>query len=87
MARLQGWTTNDVKRVMSSGGSRCQMGKALGNAMSVNVLCRILPRALYAAGVLVNKAEDVYETGLYDFRMFRKRLLPDTLLEERPIFQ
>ena len=79
MARLQGWTTDDAKRVMSSGQSASKLGKALGNAMSVNVLCRVLPRALYTAGLLVSKAEDVYKTELYNLNKFRKRLLPDAL--------
>ena len=49
--------------------------------MSVNVLYRVLPRALYAAGLLVSKADGVYKTELYDLSKFHKRLLPDALHE------
>ena len=79
LARLQGWTTDDAKRLKSSGQSANKLGKALGNAMSVNVLYRVLPRALYAAGLLVSKADDVYKRELCDLKQFRKRLLPDAL--------
>jgi hypothetical protein len=35
-----------------TGISPAQMGHMLGNAMSVNVLARILPRVLFAAGMI-----------------------------------
>ena len=47
--------------------------------MSINVLYRVLPRALYAAGLLVDKADDAYKTKLYDLKRFQKRRLPDAL--------
>ena len=37
------------------------VGGALGDAMSVNVLTRLLPRALYAAGLLAHLPDDPLE--------------------------
>ena len=81
MARLQGWRSDDIGRLLKSGQSERQVGKALGNGMSINVLYRLLPRALYAAGLLVRKPTDVFKAKLYDLKRFEKRRLPDALWE------
>ncbi len=41
-----------------AGLSKQQVGHMLGNAMSVNVLGRILPRALHAAGLIEKLPRD-----------------------------
>jgi len=42
----------------NTGLSAAQMGHMLGNGMSVNVLGRILPRALFAAGLIASLPHD-----------------------------
>ena len=44
--------------------SKSRMGHAIGNSMSVNVLQRIIPRALQAAGML-GDWKDPWETKGY----------------------
>ncbi len=67
MGRLQGfptWIIEYLETMLSHKWpakkiKRC-VGHAIGNAMSVNVLCRLLPRVLVAAGLL-HELQDVWK--------------------------
>ncbi len=58
LGRLQGMPTRWLQHCLCSDVDRRRLGGAVGNSMSVNVLSRIVPRALYCAGVLPQLAED-----------------------------
>ncbi len=51
LGRLQGFPTAAVSS-MKAAADKGVVGHALGNAMSVNILLRILPRVLHAAGLI-----------------------------------
>ena len=59
MLRLQGMNP----RKFNVSVSECQLGKQLGNTMSVNVLERILTRLLPAAGLVKGPLRDRWEDG------------------------
>ena len=59
LMRAQGMVPSRVNR-WDRYMSRGDMGHALGNAMSVAVLDRVLPRALWSAGILKFKPEDLH---------------------------
>ena len=40
--------------------ARTAMNAAIGNAMSANVLMRLLPKAIWAAGIVDDKPADVW---------------------------
>ncbi len=48
------------------GISKTRMGAAVGNAMSVNVLERLLPRVCYAAGIIDHLPEDKWMDRTYN---------------------
>jgi len=53
VGRLQGAPTALVNALVeAAGGDTSKVGRALGDAMSINVLMRLLPRALWSAGVI-----------------------------------
>ena len=57
---LQGWPRSWVDALLQV-ESKSKVGQAFGDAMSLNVLMRILPRALAAAGLLTGEFKDVWE--------------------------
>jgi len=68
MLRLQGMNPTILKKSVS----RAQIGKQIGNAMSVNVLERLLVRALPAAGLVSSRQlEDRWETGKAQIQLAR----------------
>ena len=62
LLRFQGMTANDV-RGWTDAVSKNQMGHMVGNALSVNVIERILCKALWAAGLVANKPCDRWACG------------------------
>ena len=52
IGRLQGCPTSVTSALRGSHVTDDGIGAAFGDAMSINVLMRVLPRALYAAGLL-----------------------------------
>ncbi len=61
---LQGLPRKIVANMVSQGGvSKRQVGLAIGDAMSVNVLMRLMPRALYSAGLLPAKVPDLWQAA------------------------
>lgn len=60
MSELQGVRLSDINR---EGVSDVAIGRALGNAMSRNILDRLLPRVLFAAGLLRTLPTDRWERG------------------------
>ena len=61
LGRLQGWHTSSIDKALDGGAKISTLGHALGNGMSVNVLYRLLPRALWSAGLLERKTRDVFK--------------------------
>ena len=60
--------------VEAAGGDTSKVGRALGDAMSINVLMRILPRALWSAGVI-----DALPLNIWSRKPPRSGILPDAL--------
>ena len=60
---LMGVSAHKIKAMQATGHSDKVIGHALGNAQSVNVLERILGRALWCAGLLKNKFVDPWEVA------------------------
>ena len=82
LARLQGWTSPAFERMRRRGNLKL-IGHALGNGMSVNVLYRVLPRALYSAGLLKKKTIDVWKHVNFakaDRTQFK--MLPDDMYKD-----
>ena len=60
LGRLQRFPTWAVGKMMSSADPR-DVRFAIGNAMSVNVLVRLLPRVIQSAGLLKTKPRDIWK--------------------------
>jgi hypothetical protein len=60
MSEFQGVRLSDVKRV---GVTDAAIGHAIGNSMSRNILDRLLPRVLFAAGLLPRLPTDRWANG------------------------
>ena len=61
MARLQGLTSHMAREFLdAAGGDEKIVGQGVGDAMSLNVLMRVLPRALDAAGLIDTMPLDVW---------------------------
>jgi len=61
MARLQGLPSTVARELLDAiGGDDKIVGQGVGDAMSLNVLMRVLPRALYAAGLIDALPFDVW---------------------------
>ena len=77
MARLQGLTSTMAREFLDAvGGEERIVGQGVGDAMSLNVLMRVLPRALYAAGLIDKLPFDVWAR-----RPPAAGILPDVLYE------
>ncbi len=87
LGRLQGWKTEDLQKILTAPYDRKfnvtrSLGKALGNGMSVNLLCRILPRALFAAGLLKHKCDDAWK-HVTSADIERQGFFPDIVYDTR----
>ena len=60
MAALQGWSKDWIDIMLAANDSLTDMGKAIGDGMSLNILQRVLPRALYSAGMLKELPLDIW---------------------------
>ena len=58
VAGLQGWKREWVDVMLGANDSVSELGKAFGDGMSLNVLQRVLPRALYSVNLLQELPED-----------------------------
>ena len=61
LGRLQGFPTWAVDKMLSTTANAGDIRFAIGNAMSVNVLVRLLPRVLHSAGLLKTKHRDIWK--------------------------
>lgn len=62
MATLQGLPNVVTRAILqAANGDEKLVGKAIGDAMSVNVLVRLVPRALFSAGLLDTLPADVFK--------------------------
>lgn len=74
---FQGVPSWVIDRFLRKGITKAQLGRALGDAMSLNVLMRVLPRALRAGGLLPNWVpSDVWSRT----SSLRGQRLPDAVL-------
>lgn len=75
IGRLQGAPTALLNALVeAAGGDTSKVGRALGDAMSINVLMRLLPRALWSAGVINALPLDIWSRTPP-----RSGILPDAL--------
>jgi hypothetical protein len=64
MAALQGVPRNILDRMLATTQTPADVGAALGDAMSINVLMRILPRALASAGLIADgQCTDIWKSS------------------------
>jgi site-specific DNA-cytosine methylase len=61
IGRLQGFPTWAVHKMLSTSAQPGDIRFAIGNAMGVNVLARLLPRVAYSAGLLISKPTDTWK--------------------------
>ena len=80
LARLQGWTSPAFARMRKSGSLKT-IGHALGNGMSINVLYRLLPRVLFAAGLLNEKPYDIWKHVDFTKQSEGFHVLPDGMYD------
>ena len=80
LGRLQGWHTLSIDKVLGKGAKVSALGRALGSGMSVNILYRLLPRALWSAGLLERKPRDVFKIPPAEARALHG-YFPDALYE------
>ena len=69
MGALQGLPADAVSEMLeASGNDHASLGKAFGDAMSINVLMRILPKVLFTSGLVATPLPDHWATasGLAD---------------------
>jgi site-specific DNA-cytosine methylase len=78
LGRLQGFPTWAVDKMLSTSANAGDIRFAIGNAMSVNVLVRLLPRVLHSAGLLKDKPRDIWKhMSSKNAKAFKK--LPDDM--------
>ena len=73
MARLQGMRPGRVDW-QGAGIGQASYGHRVGNSMSVNVLERLLPRVLHAAGLVANLPPDVWRMNCSNALWVKQRL-------------
>ena len=74
---FQGIPSWVIDRLLRRGITKVHLGRALGDAMSLNVLMRVIPRALRAGGLLPNWVpSDVWART----SSLRGQRLPDAVL-------
>ena len=61
IGRLQGFPTWAVDNMLSTTSHPGDIRFAIGNAMGVNVLVRLLPRVSYSAGLLQERPKDIWK--------------------------
>jgi hypothetical protein len=77
MARLQGLPSTVAREFLDAvGGDEKIVGQGVGDAMSLNVLMRVLPRALYSAGLI-----DALPFDVWSRTPPAAGILPDVLYE------
>ena len=82
IAGFQGMPSWVTDRFLQKGIAETNLGRALGDAMSLNVLMRVLPRALFMSGVLKALPKDVWEDAAETFGR-RDVVMPDALLSNK----
>ena len=83
LGRLQGWHTSSIDKALDGGAKINILGRALGDGASVNVLYRLLPRALWSAGLLERKTRDVFKVPPSEARGL-SGFFPDALCDLGP---
>ena len=77
IGRLQGCPTSVTNALRGSHVTDDGIGAAFGDAMSINVLMRVLPRALCAAGLLRELPIDMWD--MWARQPPAQGLLPDVM--------
>ena len=76
IGRLQGFPTWAVRKMLSTSAQPGDIRFAIGNAMSVNVLVRLLPRVAHSAGLLKTKPKDMWK-HVSSKTVAESKVLPD----------
>lgn len=61
MGALQGWRREWIDVMLGVDGSEKKLGEAFGDGMSLNILQRLLPRALYTVGLISDLPTDKWK--------------------------
>ena len=72
LGKLQGYTETMVAKLVSSGASASDIGRAFGNGQSLNVLERLLAHLLFCAGI-TDKEIDVWKIAADKARKLSSR--------------
>ena len=75
MGTLQGMPKSILDTLIKAVGNERTVAGALGDAMSINVVMRLLPRALFSVGLLDTLPKDVWKVS----SDASEALQPDTL--------
>ena len=63
LAALQGLPRDVLERMCATSAHPQDVGAAIGDAMSINVLMRLCPLALASAGLLTKPCPDIWKTA------------------------
>ena len=61
LGRMQGWPTSTIDHLLKHGATIPKVAGCIGNGMSVNVILRLLPRVLRAAGLINTNVADPWK--------------------------
>ena len=75
---MKGFTTSQVQKLLDSRVAKKKVGHAVGNAMSLNVILRLIPRIMFAAGLITEKVDDPWK-HLTRSAVKQMSVLPDDL--------
>ena len=79
MARLQGFTTRHYRALKAAKVDPKRVAFALGNAMSLNVILRLVGKVAYAAGLVANPIPDPWKHAKKSFYATCPGCLPDDM--------
>jgi DNA-cytosine methyltransferase len=79
--RLQGYTSSEVDTILGVVPTHSTVGAAFGNAMNKSVLQRLLPRVLFAAGLIKTKLDDPWKKANWESTPAGK-LWPDYVCQQ-----
>ena len=88
MGRLPGFPTKMTDTLLQRGATPRALGHAYGNAMSVNVLMRLIPRVAWAAGLIpdTSMVDDVWKRmKKTKDEYWSKCDLPESVLYQVPV--
>jgi hypothetical protein len=83
LGRLQGFGQGIIRAYRQAEPDTSKLGAAFGDAMSINVLCRLIPRVLQAAGLVKRgSVRDIWDAADELLGQAAGRRMPDDLYNE-----